>query len=154
MSFSPADGISFWLKIIAVVILILVVLAFFRVNREAPLPVDRPTVEYSYGEVAVGQFTIPEGGELSFRILLNRRALLKGDFVSVGKSSPIECLVLDADNFQRRRSGAEWTALARTGYVPGGRLNRSLPPGEYRLVVDDRDGNQEPVNVRLNLVLE
>jgi|SRR5690606_14073438 len=154
MSFSPADGISFWIKITAIVLLILVAVAFFRVNREVPRPVDRPAVEYSYGEIAVGQFTIPEGGELSFRILLNRPALLKADFAAVGKRMPIECLILDAENYKLRKAGDEWRALSRTGYVPGGRLSRELPPGDYRLVVDDEDDNLEPIAVRLDIVLD
>jgi hypothetical protein len=153
MSFSPADGISFWLKIIAAVAVIVVIASFFMVNREVPRPVDLPAVEYSSGEVAVGEFEIPEDGELSFRILLNRRSLLKGDFASVGKLKRIECLVLDVENYQARKSGGEWKALSRTGYVPGGRLNRELSPGEYRVVVDAQDG-EGPVAVRLDLVLE
>ena len=154
MSFSPADGVSFWLKIIAAVAVILVIASFFAVNREVPRPVDLPTVEYSSGEVAVGDFAIPEDGELSFRILLNRRSLLKGDFASVGKRKLIECLVLDAENYQARKSGGEWNALTRTGYVPGGRLNRELSPGEYRVVIDAKDDDKDPVAVRLDLVLE
>lgn len=155
MSFSPSDGVSFWLKIAAIVALIILAVNFLRVNREEAQPNDRPTrVEYSYGSVAEGQFTIPEGGELSYRILLNRTALLKGEFASLTKQQPIECLVLDKENHEIRKAGGEWQALSRTRHIPGGRINRELKPGEYWLVVAAQEDSTVPVDVRLDLVLE
>ena len=155
MSFSPSDGASFWLKIAAIVALILLAVNFLRVNREEPRTADRPAkVQYSSGAVAQGQFTIPEGGELSYRILLNRTMLLKGDFASLTKQQPIESLVLDDENYKSRKAGGDWQALTRTGHIPGGRLNRELKPGEYWLVVTARDDSNVPIDVRLDLILE
>ena len=155
MSFSPSDGVSFWLKIAAIVALIILAVNFLRVNREEAQPNDRPTrVEYSYGAVAEGHFTIPEGGELSYRILLNRTMLLKGDFASLSKQQPIEALVLDHENYKSRKAGGDWEPLARTGHIPGGRLNRELKPGEYWLVVAAQADSNVPVDVRLDMVLE
>ena len=155
MSFSPSDGISFWLKIAVIVAVILLAANFFRVNREEPSQADRPPrVEYSSGDVARGQFTIPEDGELSFRILLNRRALLKGDFKSLTRQQPIECLILDKENYDKRKAGGKWEAALRTGHIPGGKLNRELQPGDYRLVITSRDETKEPVDVSLEVFLD
>jgi hypothetical protein len=149
-------GAAFWLKIAAGVVLVLLAFNVYRVNRTEPPPAS-PTpvpVQYTKGEIVSGRISIESGDFMSYRIALNHRSMITGNFRVVGKDPWITCLVLDETNFEKWRAGNEFTAVNSTGSVPVGRVSRELEPGTYFLVFDNRSSQDKIALVDVSFSVE
>ncbi|MDM7923759.1 MAG: hypothetical protein QUS14_15785, partial [Pyrinomonadaceae bacterium] len=127
----------FWLRILAVVVVIIGIIQLVRVNTPAPeKPVaEAPAVKYTSGPVVEGRVEVPAGEFTSFDIRLNKRSTLKGRFATENLKGSVACLLLTAENFELFRSGKEFQAVSKTGTIPGGNMNTRLEPGNYALAV-------------------
>lgn len=127
---------------------------FFRANRPlTPKPGPTPFVS-TIGTVVDETVNIPAGDFVSFKIALNRRARLKGLFQTDSRKNTVECLVVDAENFERWKNRSEYKSLAKTNYVPGGRIESVLAPGEYYLILDNRASSDSAKSVQANFSVE
>ncbi len=137
----------FWLKVGLGVVVVLAAIQFYRVNRPEPVtaPSDTPVAaQYSEGEIVNGNVAIEPGEFRFFRINLNHRATLRGNFKISAKSPWIECLILDEANFEKWKANGEFTFLVKTNPVPVGRVHRDLGAGIYILVFDNRSSKEKP----------
>jgi hypothetical protein len=149
-------GVGFWLKIAAAVLFLLLAYNFYRVNRTEPPPAS-PTpvpVQYTEGEIVNERVSIEPGGFMSYSVNLNHRSTINGNFRIVGKDPWINCLILDEINFEKWRAENEFSALNSTGSVPAGRVSRSLPPGNYFLVFDNRSSEYKNALVDVSFSAE
>jgi len=134
-----------WLLVIAVVLVILGCIQLLRVNApQQAMPEEKPFVA-TVGPVLDGRYTVPAGDFLAVRIDLNRRASLTGRFRTPERKMLVGCTVLDAANFEAWKNGSEYKRLAETGYIPGGKINLALEPGNYYLILDNRNSNEDRI---------
>ena len=146
----------FWLRIIAVVVVIVGVIQLVRVNTPAPErpAVEAPAIKYSSGPIVEGRVEVPAGQFTSFDIRLNKRSTLKGKFATEKLKGAVACLLLNTENFELYRTGKEFQFVSRTGVVPGGNMNARLEPGNYVLVFDNRQSANEPRVLEANFSVE
>lgn len=128
-----------WPIVIFVVVTALAGLQILRVNPpKIETGPEQLTVYTPAGRLVDGQIILPAGGFHSTRIDLNRRSRLTGTFRTQSISSRVSVAVMTESDFDNWTSGAVHQTLARTGDVPGGKINLLLEPGVYFLVIDNR----------------
>lgn len=127
----------------------LVAIILFRANapsrQRGQRVIQGPDRLYANGNIAAGQINVPAGEMVKFEFALNRRARLRGSFATKGLPDQVICLVITAAELEKMSTGASFSAIANTGSVPGGRIDRRMEPGEYYLVFDNRAGATEMV---------
>ena len=128
-----------WQRTAAVVIAVFAVLQFFRANRPRTAAEIPAAPKYTTGTIVDAQVVVPPHEFVSYRAEFNRRTNLKGEFQTGSKKVRVECLLLDAENFELWKSGLANKSIAATSYVPGGKIIRVLEPGVYFIVVSNRD---------------
>lgn len=145
-----------WQRTAAVVIAVLAVLQFFRANRPRPAAEIPAAPKYTTGTIVDAPIVVPPREFVSYRAEFNRQTNLKGEFQTGSKKVRVECLVLDAENFELWKSGSANERIAATNYVPGGKVIRVLEPGVYYIVVSNRDapGADTEKTVRVSFVAE
>jgi hypothetical protein len=128
-----------WPIVIVVVVTALAGLQILRVNppkiETAP---EQQTAYTPAGRLVDGQISLPAEGFHSTRIDLNRRSRLTGTFRTQSLSSRVSVAVMTERDFKNWTAGAVNRTLARTGDVPGGKINLLLEAGVYFLVIDNR----------------
>ena len=90
---------------------------------------------------------------ISKKITLNRRAKLSGSFRTSQMRATVEVLVVKEEEFEKLNTGLDPASLAKTNYVPGGKINVVLDPGTYFLIIDNRK-NDQPRSVFTDINLE
>jgi hypothetical protein len=134
-----------WPAIIVAVVLGLAVIQVLRVNppKEKQQPSGPPPVDYTEaGPLLNGYIDVPAQDFFSKKIDLNRTAGLTGSFRTSQQRATVEVLVMTDQEFSKWSAGEDHKALARTNYVPGGKINAGLSPGSYFLVIDNRKNDQ------------
>ena len=142
-----------WPWIIAVVLISIGAFQVFRVNRplrEKPLTEQ---VRYTYGPVVNGPITIEPRSYLAFKIELNRRTDLAGNFRTAARSESVAARVMSADEFELWRNGSEYKHISQTGYIPGGKISLVLDPGAYYLIFDNLHSDK-PQTIEANFEVE
>lgn len=129
-----------WPQVFIVVLLLLGGVQFYRVNTVSPVAnTAAPTPFMSTtGIVVEGPVTIEAQGFLSFKMDFNSRVTFKGWFATSSRNARIDCLLLNKAAFEIWKGGGEYKAVAKTGDIPGGRIERVLEPDTYYLVFDNR----------------
>ncbi len=133
-------GASFWLKIGGGVIVVLVLLNVIRINRSEPVPAN-PTplpVAHTEGQIVNERIAIEAGGYRSYRINFNHKDSIRGEFRVAGEKPKITVLVVSEENFEKWKAGSEFTAETSIKDLWQGKVVRSLEPGKYFLVFDNR----------------
>ena len=145
-----------WQRTAAVVIAVLAVLQFFRANRPRPAADIPAAPKYTTGTIVDAPVIVPPHEFVSYRAEFNRRTDLKGEFQTGSRKVRVECLVLDAENFELWKSGSANESIAATNYVPGGKIIKVLGPGVYYIVVSNRDAPDADTEktVRMSFVAE
>src|SRR5262245_15229411 len=95
-------GAGFWLKIGAAAIILLLAFNFYFVNR-TDSPAASPTpipVQYTEGEIVNGRISMGPREFVPYRVDLNRRSTVNGNFRVEGKDPWIACLILDEPNYE------------------------------------------------------
>ena len=137
-----------WSAIIVVVLLLLALMQIVRVNQ-------KPSGEELYtskGPLVNGPVTIQPRDFFSKHLNLNRRLRLTGTFRTANLRSRVSTLVISAQHLQPWKLGSDHPFLARTGYVPGGKVNLVLEAGTYVLLIDNREGDEnQSVDVDFHL---
>lgn len=154
MRFGTRQDLLFWLRILVVVGLVLFVIQLLRVNRHDLAAISPAAEIYTSGIVIDGESVIMEGSFRSFPINLNRRARLSGTFNASGQDRTIGCMVLNKEEFEKLLAGSEHLAISKTGSVPGGRIDVTLQPGEYYLILDNRHSPHSEVLVAANFAVK
>lgn len=143
-----------WPAIIGVAVIAIAILQAVRVNRPRESILRDETRLYSQkGPVLAGTISIPPGEFYQTRINLNRRAKLVGEFQTPGIRDRVAAAVINEADIELWKAGADVKALAKVGYVPGGKISVALEPGVFLLVMDNRDGESLRV-VRVDFRLE
>ena len=144
-----------WPAIISIVVVILLGIQMLRVNKsdEAPVATTVPVVYATPGPILSGEHTIAAGDFLATRFALNRRAKLSGEFQTGSVKKKVGIVVVDEQNFENWKQQIEFAARAQTGHVPGGKINPTLEPGTYFLIIDNRV-SEDPKTVRVDFSLE
>ncbi len=129
-----------WPAIIVVVLIFLALIQILRVNQPESRGVEGLTHLYtSKGQLASGKINIQAGDFFSKPLNLNRRSKLTGTFRTANLRSMVSTVVIDEKDLEAWKVGSEHNFLARTGYVPGGKINLVLEPGTYLLLIDNRE---------------
>lgn len=147
----------FWLKVVLGVVVVIAAIQFYRVNRPEPMtaPIETSVAaQYSEGEIVNEYMTVEPGEFRFFKINLNRRATLSGNFKIAAKSPWIDCLILDEANFEKWKASGEFTSLVKTNPVPVGRIHRELAAGVYFLVFDNRSSKEKPAALEASFALK
>jgi len=127
-----------WQRTAVAVIAALVFLQFYRANEPRSANVFPLASRYTSGIIVDAPITVPAHDYVSYKVDFNRRTNLKGKFWTGDKKIGIECLVLDAANFEAWKAAAAYKSIAATGYVPGGKVDQVLGPGIYHIVLSNR----------------
>ena len=142
-----------WPVGVAVVLLALASIQLFRVNR--PRDVAPAEIQKTYTQAGVlisRNLVLPARDFYSQQIDLNRPSQLSGSFRTPSTSQRVGVMVLSEADFDAWRTGAEFQTLARTGYIPGGKINLPLSPGTFFLVIDNRENDiEQRVHADFNL---
>jgi hypothetical protein len=145
MPLLDAQSLRMWTMILIVVVIIVAGFQIFRVNRESPVDQVVPVDKYTRGKVVDELLNIGAGSFVNFRINLNRRGRLFGTFAVRGVNASVRILVVDRQNFDSWQRGAEFNFISATGVLPGGKVDRTLEPGEYYLVFDNRNSTADRI---------
>ena len=141
-----------WPALVGVVLLSIAGIQMLRVNPPQPAPAN--TIGYTApGALISDALVIPAGEFYSHRLDLNRKAKLSGEFQTGSVKALISILVLNETNFENWQAGRDYSAFARTGNVPGGKIAPVLEPGVYFLIVDNRSGDSTRT-VRTRFVID
>ena len=133
-----------WPVGVTIVLLALAGIQFFRVNRPRDAaPVEIQKTYTQPGVLISRNLVLPARDFYSQQIDLNRPSQLSGTFRTPSTSQRVDVLVLSEADFDAWRTGAQFQPLARTRYVPGGKLNTPLTPGTFFLVIDNRENEVE-----------
>ncbi|MBC7899934.1 MAG: hypothetical protein H7070_07750 [Saprospiraceae bacterium] len=128
-----------WPQIFIVVILLLGGVHLYRVNAVRPGgAANLPKFISTTGAVVDGPLVVQAESFLPLKMDFNARVTLKGWFATGSARSRIECLVLNKDAFELWKNGREYQAVAKTGYLPSGRIERVLEPETYYLIFDNQ----------------
>ncbi len=147
-------NVAFWGGIIVAVLAILGLIQILRVNSPEVERTSTPVVRYTSGSVIEGHVTVQQGEFLSFRMNLNRAAMLKGTFDAVKRDGEAACLILDDENFTRFRKGGEFTAELNIGPLPSVVVSRKIGPGVFHLIFDNRSNKAEAVDLTTSFTVE
>ena len=127
-----------------VVIAALALLQFFRANRPPAASTQQGETaavsRYTTGTIVDARVVVPAGDFVSYKMEFNRRTKIEGEFRTGDLKVRVECLVLDDGNFEKWKAGTEFKSVSATGFVPGGKIVRTVQPGTYHLVVSGRGG--------------
>lgn len=135
-----------WLGIFATVAVILFVFNSCRVNSpENTAPVPEP--KYTHGSIVNETVSVPAGKYVVFDVNLNRRASLKGRYHSENYQGDIGMFVLTEDNFEKFKEGEDFKSIVSAGNTPGGKTQRTLEPGVYKIIIDNRHETEKDINV-------
>jgi len=149
-------GPAFWFKVAGGILLVLLAYNIYRVNRPE-LPSASPTpvpVEYTEGEIVNGRTSIGPGEFDSYRADFNHKTTIKGNFRVASPDQRIAFMILDESNFEKWRSGNDFTAATTTGNVPSGHVVRVLEPGTYFLVFNNKASLDRSVVVDTSFTAE
>ena len=141
-----------WPLIAIAVLAALTVIQIIRVNKPAPSPAVIRTYTPA-GPLASGEITVAASSYHAVRVDLNRRARISGTFRTSDLKSRISVLVIRESQLEAWKNDLEFEQQARTGYVPGGKINLVLEPGAYLIVFDNRE-NETPRIVLADITLE
>ena len=143
-----------WSAIIIVVLVFLAAMQILRVNSRRPsAPAEEAVFYTEKGSLVNETVGIPAGEFYLKRLDLNRRARLTGTFRTSNLKNRVNAFVIEEKFFEGWKRNATVPALARTGSVPGGKVNLVLGPGRFLLLLDNREGDQ-PQNVAADFLLE
>lgn len=145
-----------WAGIVGVVIIIIAVIQIFRVNPPADQQrvAAEPKIKWTDGEVFNGKAEVAAGTELSYPINLNRKATLKAYFTTGKNEKKLLGTVINAGDFNMWKSGSDVKTLVSTGVVPRGTISRTLEPGTYLFVLDNRTGTETIALTEMNISVE
>src|SRR5829696_646277 len=130
-----------WQTATVVVIAVFAALLFFRANRPPSVAADTPAApRYTTGIIVDAPVVVPPHEFVSYKIEFNRRTNIRGEFQTGSVKVRVECLLLDAANFEAWKAAGDNKRISATGYVPGGKVIRTVEPGTYYLVISNRDG--------------
>lgn len=150
--------LSFWLKIGAAVVFLLVIANAVRINREELPVVTGPDVRVDRftekGDIVRGLIEVPAGDFLSYRFELPHRFTLKGRFQRIRRKDRITFHVLAEENFHLWKEGREFKFATSTGKVPAGEITRVLEAGTYYIVFDNRDESTASVALDANFEIQ
>lgn len=148
------DRKSFW-QWPAIVIAVLLFVALVQILRVNDRPHEASTVEpyVSSGPLIEDNIQIAAHEFYARRISLNRQTKLSGVFGTDSIKSHVSVLVMDEKNFNNWKADMYYEAVTQTGYVPGGKVEPVLQPGNYFLVIDNRR-SEVPRSVRAEFILE
>jgi len=123
-----------------VVLLLLFALQMLRVNapRAGRSDTQQPTTYTPKGVLISGDINVPAEDFFQQRINLNRSAKIFGSFRTPNIKSRVSIVVIREENLDRWMQSLDYKAITQTGYVPGGKINGSLDPGVYLLLIDNR----------------
>jgi len=141
-----------WISIAIGVLLVLALIQILRVN-DSPRESSRTETYTPSGTLIRDDIQIGAQDFYSSRINLNRRTRLNGSFRSDNVKSHVSVLVMDEKNFDNWKLNSDFNAVARTGFVPGGRIGPVLGPGVYFLIIDNRRSDV-PRSVSVDFSLE
>lgn len=132
-----------FVAVIAFAVIVAAIL-LFRANPPAEVRTKRETKKaFTYGNFVTGPLTVPKNELLAFKFELNRKAGLKGKFVTENYKPRLAVVVVSPEGLETMKSGREVTPITTTGEVPGGVVNRSFEPGTYYVVFDNRKGSED-----------
>lgn len=135
-----------WTWPIAVVVLIaaLAAIQVLRVNRPRDVSTSEIKRIYTPAGILISRNLVLGPGDFyTQQIDLNRRSQLIGSFRTPKTSQHVAVIVINESDLEPWRSGAEVRTFASTGYIPGGKINLSLSPGTYLLIIDSRQNEIE-----------
>lgn len=116
----------------------------FRANPPAELRTEKQTKRtFTYGNFITGPLTVPKNELLAFKFELNRKAGLKGKFVTENYKPRLAVVVVSPEGLETMKGGGGVTPITTTGEVPGGVVSRSFEPGVYYVVFDNRKGSAD-----------
>lgn len=134
---------------------VVVAIFFFRANPPAEkLPARQTPKEFTYGNFISGPLTVPKGELLAYKFELNRKAGLTGKFVTENYRPKISVYLVSPENLELMKSGSEFSSITTTGEVPGGKVTRTLEPGAYYVVFDNRKGSNDAVVPEVDFSIE
>jgi hypothetical protein len=86
--------------------------------------------------------------------LRQRPALIRAEF-DVQTGPPVQLMLMERVGLERLNRGEPHAVVAATGVKPHGRLEvRTVTPGDYVVVVENRSGQAEAANVRLRVSVD
>ena len=103
--------------------------------------------KYTYGTIVDETVTVPAGDYITFDINLNRKASINGRFYSENYESNFGMMILDEENFKKFEAGEDYKHVVSAGVTPGGRTNRNLEPGIYKIILDNRHQPERDIGV-------
>ena len=128
-----------WQRTAVVAIAILAGLQFFRANLPHPAATDTPAASrYTSGVIVDAPVVIAPHDFVSYKTEFNRRTTIRGEFFTGNNKTRVECLLLDAANFELWKAASDNRSISATGYVPGGKVIRVVEPGTYYVVISNR----------------
>src|SRR6476661_4978935 len=135
-----------WQRTAVVAIAILAGLQFFRANLPLTAPAEElPAKRYTTGVIVDAPVVIPPRDHLSYKAEFNRRTKITGEFFTANNKIRIECLLLDAANYELWNASSTYRSISATGYVPGGKVVRVVEPGTYYIVISNRSAPDSDV---------
>lgn len=133
-----------WQGAIVLGIAAFVAILVFKANPpKERIEMERPKIAYTRGAFVSGPLTVEPGSFLNYKFITNSRKRLTGKFTTAGYRGKIDCIVLDEKNFELFKAGGVVQKIVGTGSIPGGRIDRSVDPGTYHLVFDNRLGKEK-----------
>lgn len=133
-----------WIAVAVGAVVILVAIQFMRVN-----PPPQPVAEvakpmYTNGPIIQGTALVGAKDILTFNVNLNKRSDLKGTFTTGDGSKRIVNLMIKAEDMEKWKAGEKVTTVFSTiDPVPRGTIARSVEPGNYVLIFDNRANDKE-----------
>jgi hypothetical protein len=86
--------------------------------------------------------------------LRHRPAVIHAEF-DVQSGPPVQLILMERADLERLNRSETHAVVAATGVKPHGRLNvRTVKPGDYVVVVENRSGETEAANVRLRVSVD
>ncbi len=130
-----------WPHILSVVLFLLIGIHFYRVNAVTSTAAgDTSVFKSTNGTIVDGQIVVAAEDYLSFKMDFNRRVTVKGWFATGTSNKRIECLLLNKNAFELWKNGKEFNSVARTGFLPSGKMEHVVEPNTYFLIFS----NQKP----------
>ena len=99
----------------------------------SPTPEPKPKTQ-----IVNDQFPVEAGKFTYYRFSSDSAINVSGGFVAYGGSNDIDVYLVDEENFGFVAKGDEADSYYHSGYTQKGKVNKTLPPGIYYLVFDNR----------------
>lgn len=134
-----------------IILVVLIVFGFFQMIRVNP-PDDRLVNEkenkviWTEGTVVSGALEVAANGYLTYPINFNKKSSLDGVFTTGDSKKRLACSIIAAADLERWKAGDEVAFVNNTGQVPRGIVRRTIDPGYYLLIFDNRM-NQAPIRI-------